>query len=108
VNNVSQQSVAAWTRYKFTGTRSKGLAVGVGVSYLAKRAITDNANMIFYGYVPGRTLVDAVINYETGRFKYQVNIDNVLDRNYIYAARSNQVMIPGSPTNVRVSITCKF
>jgi iron complex outermembrane receptor protein len=108
VNNVSQHNFAVWTRYKVTDATFKGLAVGVGVSYLAKRAITDNANMIFYGYVPGRTLVDAVINYEIGRFKYQVNIDNVFDRNYIYAARSNQVIIPGSPTNVRASITCKF
>ena len=108
VNNVSQHNFAVWTRYKFTEAPLKGLAVGVGVSYLAKRAITDNANTIFYGYIPGRTLVDAVVNYETGRCKYQVNVDNVLDRNYLYASRSNQVIIPGSPTNVRASVTVKF
>ena len=86
----------------------KGLAIGLGVSYLAKRAITDNSNMIFYGYVPSRTLVDAVINYRTSRFKYQLNIDNLFDRNYVYSVRSNQVIIPGTPLNLRASITYKF
>jgi outer membrane receptor protein involved in Fe transport len=78
------------------------------VSYLAKRAVTDNSNMIFYGYVPCRTLVDAVINYRTSRCKFQLNIDNLLDQKYIYSARSNQVIIPGTPLNLRASITQKF
>jgi outer membrane receptor for monomeric catechols len=108
VNNVSQRNLAAWTRYKFTRPALKGLAIGLGVSYLAKRAITDNSNMIFYGYVPSRTLVDAVINYRTSRFKYQLNIDNLFDRNYVYSVRSNQVIIPGTPLNLRASITYKF
>ncbi|MEO6992841.1 MAG: secretin and TonB N-terminal domain-containing protein [Lacunisphaera sp.] len=108
VNNVSQHNFAAWTHYKFTAPALKGLSVGVGVSYLAKRAITDNANLIFYGYVPTRTLVDMAINYETTHCKYQLNIDNLFDRNYIYSSRSNQVIVPGSPTNLRASVTYKF
>jgi len=108
VNNVSQRNLAAWTRYKFTSPAWKGLAIGVGVSYLAKRAVTDNSNMVFYGYVPSRTLVDAVINYRTNRCKYQLNIDNLLNQKYIYSARSNQVIIPGTPLNLRASITQKF
>ena len=108
VNNVSERNFAVWARYKFTGARFKGLAVGAGVSCLAKRAITDNANMIFYGYIPGRNLVDAVITYEKGRCKFQVNVDNVFDRSYLYSSRSNQVIIPGTPTNVRASITLKL
>ena len=86
----------------------KGLAIGLGVSYLAKRAVTDNSNMVFYGYVPSRTLVDAVINYRTSRFRFQLNIDNLFDQGYIYSARSNQVIIPGTPLNLRFSITQKF
>jgi outer membrane receptor protein involved in Fe transport len=86
----------------------KGLAISVGVSYLAKRAVTDNANLIFYGYVPGRTVVDAAFKYETRRGKYQLNIDNVLNRDYIYSARSNQVVLPDSPLNLRGSVTLKF
>jgi len=108
VNNVSERNFAVWGRYKFTDPVFRGVSIGIGVSYLAKRAITDNANAIFYGFLPARTVVDAAISYETTHFKYQVNIDNVLDQNYVYASRSNQVMIPGTPTNVRASLTWKF
>ncbi len=108
VNNVSQRNFAAWTRYKFTGASFKGLSVGVGVSYLAKRAITDNANLIFYGYIPARTLVDLAINYDTRRCKYQLNVDNLFNRDYLYSSRSNQVLVPGTPTNLRASVTYKF
>ena len=108
VNNVSERNFAVWTRYRFTDAGFNGLAAGMGVSCLAKRAITDNANLIFYGFIPGRTLVDAMLTYEVGRYKYQLNIDNLFGRNYLYASRSNQVIIPGSPTNVRASITCRF
>jgi iron complex outermembrane receptor protein len=109
VNNVSERNFALWSRYKFNTGALKGLSIGVGVTNLSKRAITDNANQVFYGYIPGYTLVDATINYTTKRFLYQLRIDNVLnDSNYIHAARSNQVIVPGSPTNIGGSITYKF
>jgi iron complex outermembrane receptor protein len=109
VNNVSERNFALWSRYKFTKGALQGLSIGVGVSNLSKRAITDNANQVFYGYIPGYTLVDATINYTTKRFLYQLRIDNVLnDSDYIHAARSNQVIVPGSPTNIGGSITYKF
>jgi iron complex outermembrane recepter protein len=108
VNNVSQHNLAAWVRYKFTSSPVKGLAVGLGMSYLDKRAITDNTNSVFYGYLPARALADAMVSYETKRMHFQLNIDNVLGRRYIYAARSNQVLVPGSPTNLRLAVTYKL
>lgn len=108
VNNVSEHNLAVWTRYKFTDSPLQGLSIGVGVSYLGKRAITDNNNQVLYGFLPSRTLVDAVIGYTTKRFSYQLNIDNVLDQKFIYASRSNQVQVPGTPINFRGSVTMKF
>ena len=109
VNNVSERNLSLYSRYKFNSGRFNGLSVGVGVSSVARRGITDNANEVFYGYVPAYTLVDATINYATKKFLYQLRIDNVLnDSEYIHAARSNQVIVPGTPTNVGVSITYKF
>jgi len=52
--------------------------------------------------------MDGSITYETKRFTYQVNIDNLLNKDYIYAARSSLVIVPGTPMNVRASITYKF
>jgi outer membrane receptor protein involved in Fe transport len=37
-----------------------------------------------------------------------LNIDNLFNQRYIYSARSNQVIIPGTPLNLRASIMHKF
>ena len=109
VNNVAEQSLAVWGRYKFTDETLKGLSASLGASYLGKRAIDDNSgSQVFFGYLPARTILDASISYETKSITYQLNIDNVLDKKYIYASRSNLVQVPGLPTNVRASVTYKF
>jgi iron complex outermembrane receptor protein len=108
VDNVSQRNAALWARYVFTEGRLKGLSLGLGANYLGKRAITDNGNDVFFGYVPARTLVDGVISYTTKHFVYQINGENLLDKHYIYAARSELVIIPGEPLNASVSVTYKF
>ena len=55
--NVAEKTFGLWARYKFT-EGLKGLAIGGGVSYQDKKAITDSGNTTFFGYVPGRTLAD--------------------------------------------------
>jgi outer membrane receptor protein involved in Fe transport len=87
----------------------KGLSVSLGASYLGKRAIDDNGgSQVFFGYLPARTILDASIKYETKSLIYQLNVDNLLDKKYIYASRSELVQVPGLPTNVRFSVTYKF
>ncbi|HWZ95399.1 MAG TPA: TonB-dependent receptor plug domain-containing protein [Opitutaceae bacterium] len=108
VDNVSQRNASLWARYSFTEGALKGLTFGLGANYLDKRAITDNTNNVFFGYIPARTLVDGVISYATKHFIYQINGENLLDTRYIYSARSQLVIIPGEPLNVSASVTYKF
>lgn len=107
VGNVSENTFGLWTRYKFEGAL-KGLSAGVGINYQSKKAITDSANTTFYGWADGRTLVDLNFTYDAGRFRYALNVDNLLDDEYIYAARNQALIIPGSGTNVKASVTLKF
>jgi len=109
VNNVAERTLAVWGRYKFTDAQLKGLSISVGANYLGKRAINDNSgSQVFYGYLPARTLVDAAVNYETKSITYQLNVDNVFNKKHIFASRSALVQVPGSPLNVRFSVTYKF
>ena len=109
VNNAAEHTFAIWGRYKFTEAPLRGLAVSLGASYLSKRAIDDNSgSQVFFGYLPARTIVDLSLSYETKRMTYQLNVDNVLNKKYIYASRSDLVLVPGLPTNARVSVTYKF
>lgn len=107
VGNVSEKTFGLWTRYKFGG-ELKGFSAGGGLSYQSKKAITDSGNTTFYGYVGGRTLVDLNFAYDAGRLKYTLNVDNLFNRKYIYAARNQALIIPGTGTNVKAAVTLKF
>lgn len=108
VGNVSEHTYGIWTRYSFKDGQLKGFSMAAGLNYQSKKAITNNANTEFYGYAPGRTLLDLQLNYVRGRVRYSLNVDNLLDEDYVYAARSFNVVIPGSGTNLKAAITYTF
>ena len=108
VNNVAETTLGLWTRYKVTTGTLKGLSVGLGISHLSKRAITTNNNATLYGYLPGFTVADLVLAYETRQFRYGVNIYNLFDKDYYAAVRNQSIIIPGAGTNLKASLTWKF
>ncbi|HET7537383.1 MAG TPA: hypothetical protein VFJ90_13070, partial [Candidatus Didemnitutus sp.] len=108
VDNVAEQTFSLFGRYAFTEGTFKGLDISIGGEYQSKRAVTDNANQTFFGYIPSRTLVNAYVNYRHGKIRYSLNVDNVLNTDYWYSARSVNVVLPGTPTNVKVAIAYDF
>jgi outer membrane receptor for ferric coprogen and ferric-rhodotorulic acid len=107
VGSVLNKISKSPTDYNF-GT----LTIQVGL-FDADRADLDLGGPItkdreLYGFLPARTLADGMIQYDTPRIRYQINIDNIFDTTYIYASRSNQVIVPGTPTNMRFSVSYKF
>jgi len=107
-DNVARHTYSLLGRYSFTDETLKGLTVAAGVDYQSKRAITNNANQVFFGYVPARTLVNAFANYRTGHILYGLNIDNLFDTKYIYSSRSVNVIEAGMPINIKGSVTYNF
>jgi iron complex outermembrane receptor protein len=107
VGNVSEKTFGLWGHYKFLGTL-KGLSAGGGINYQSKKAITDSANTTFYGWVGGRTLVDLSFGYEIGKMKYTLNVENLFNTEYIYAARNQGLIIPAPGTNIKASVAYKF
>ena len=108
VNNVAEQTFGLWTRYKFTEGIAKGLAIGIGVSHLSRRAITSNNNARVYGWLDAFTLVDLALAYDRGDFRYGLNFNNVFDEEYEAAVRNQSIIVPGMGTNVKASITWRF
>ena len=106
VDNTAQQTESLYGLYKFTTGDLKGLQIGLGENFQAKRAITDGPDQVFWGYVPNRTVVDANFSYQYNKHvKFEVIIDNVLNRKYIYSVRSEDVIVTGEPINVKFGIT---
>lgn len=109
VDDVAEQTWSVLARYMFDNSSAlKGLDVAVGVDYQSKRAITDNANQIFFGYIPGRTLVNLFTNYKVGHITYGINLDNLFNTRYIYSARSVNVIEPGTPIDIKGTITYAY
>jgi iron complex outermembrane receptor protein len=109
VDNIAQHTWSLFGLYKFTDGSLKGLNVGLGANYLCHRAITDNANQVFFGYEPGRTLVNANLSYRyNSHLSYGLNIDNLLDTKYIYSIRSENVIVPGPSINAKFSVEYRF
>lgn len=106
VDNTAEQTESIFALYNFKDGNFKGLQIGVGENYQSKRAVTDGPNQVFWGYIPGRTIVNSTINYEYSKhIKYTITIDNLLNKKYIYSSRSENVIVPGTPVNVKFSVT---
>jgi len=109
VDNTAEQTASIYGLYKFTSGPLHGFTWGLGANYQSKRAITDGTNQVFWGYIPSRTVVDTTITYTFNKhLSYNLMIDNLLDKKYIYSARSEDVLVPGTPINVKVSVTYKL
>jgi iron complex outermembrane receptor protein len=105
VNNTAQQTASLYSLYSFHEGTLKNLSLGLGANFQSKRAVTDGPNQVFWGYVPGRTIVDSSISYQyNGHLKYTVTINNLLNQRYIYAVRSENVQIPGTPFNLKFAV----
>jgi len=53
--------------------------------------------------------VDANIKYQYDKnITCTVSFANLLDTKYIYSSRSEDVLVPGTPINVRATIAYKF
>ena len=109
VDNISEKSWSLIALYRFTEGPLNKLNVSLGANTLAKRAITDNANQVWFGYVPGRTLVNLNASYRYNKnWAFGLNVDNLLNKKYIYSVRSVNVIVPGPEINVKASIDYTF
>lgn len=108
VNNVAEHTFGLWTRYKFTEGPLDGFSVGVGLSYLDERAVTNNNNSTVYGWLDEFLLTDLVLSYERGNVRYGLNIDNLFGIDYEAAVRNQSIIVPGMGRNWKASVTWKF
>jgi iron complex outermembrane receptor protein len=109
VNNISEKSWSLIGLYRFTEGPLNKLNLSLGANSLGKRAISDNANQVWFGYVKGRTLVNLNASYRYNKnWSFGVNVDNLFNTKYIYSVRSVNVIVPGPEINVKASVDYTF
>jgi catecholate siderophore receptor len=96
-----------WNRYDFTPK----FGMGIGIinrddMYAATENVLTTAGNVI---LPGYTRVDAAMFMTfNGIFSAQVNVENLLDKNYYLNADNNNNITPGAPRAVRVTLGAKF
>jgi len=122
---VAERTGGALLNYRFNkGGPLKGLSVGIGVDYIAKRpgdnpspgtfiASSSTPGHLVVGqptfYLPARTLLNLMATYKFDQhWKAQLNIDNVTNVDYMAASTARNTVFPGTPFNPRLTVTYAF
>lgn len=119
---TAEKSAAGWLNY--TGDKGSALgdwSFGLGMDYLAKRpgdlaqaftSLSTPTNIIRQQpsfYLPARTLVNVKVGYRIDKnWKAQLNVDNLLDEEYLAASTARNTVFPGTPINPKLSVTYSF
>lgn len=98
---LPEHSFSLWNRYDFSPRW------GVGLGLLARSAMyasTDNSVVL-----PGYARVDAAVYWTVDEnLRLQLNVENLLDREYYANAHNNNNISPGSPRAVRLGLNWRF
>lgn len=119
---TAEKTGAFWLNYHGTkGEALDGFSFGLGVDYLAKRA-GDTASGATSAstptkvirvqpsfWLPARTLVNASIGYRFNEhWRTQLNIDNLLNTEYLQSSTGRSAVWVGAPLNARLTATYSF
>jgi catecholate siderophore receptor len=98
---VPEHTFSLWNKYDID--RQWGLGLGI-IHQTGMYASTSNAVKL-----DGYTRFDAAVYYQvTENVRAQVNIENILDKDYFVNANSDNNITPGSPRAVYFTLTTNF
>lgn len=119
---VAEESGALWLHYDFTDGSLKGLSTGFGVAYTGKRpgdqpsstptAASTPTNVIVPQpsfWLPAQTLAEFSAAYKVNdQWQIRLKVDNLFDEEYFAASLSRFLVYPGTPRNIKASLTYSF
>ncbi|NOU51253.1 TonB-dependent receptor [Pseudoalteromonas sp. JBTF-M23] len=105
---VPYVTVGSWvTHSSYAFTQEIPLDISVGVQYVDKRSTHSTSFGIPDGYVPGYTVFDAAIAYNSKRWGVQLKVNNLFDKSY-YSKAMFLGGMPGEERNVLVRAHYNF
>lgn len=88
-----------------TEEKKQGWSFGTGLRYIGSRHNYDNLHK-----VGGVWLTDALVRYDTGNWRYSLNIHNVFDKHYIIGdfASTNYYNTVDEGRTIQLTATCRW
>jgi catecholate siderophore receptor len=100
VGLVPRHQITLWSTYDV----SRRWNAGAGLN-AQSRTYTSFTNQVV---LPAYLRADGVVSYHTGRYRIQLNAENLLDARYYPTANGDNNISPGSPRNVNLSVRVGF
>lgn len=98
---LPKNTFSLWNRYNFTSTWGAGLGL-----YKRSDMFTSTDNTVT---LDGYTRVDAALFVAINEhLQAQLNVENLLDEEYIVNAHNNNNIMPGGPLALRASVRARF
>ena len=101
---VPENSYSFWTRYTLQSGPLHGLGAGLRYRYLTRQE-GDTANSFA---IPSYGLLDLALYYTRGRFKAQVNVNNVTNERYFSGVDGAFEVQPGQPVSIFGNVGWNF
>ncbi len=97
---VPYNQFSLWTRHDLNAH----WGIGAGLEGRS-RAFTSFSDAVV---LPGYVRVDAMAFYQTGPWRFQVNLKNLFDRRYYSTASGDNQILPGAARTAMLTITGTF
>jgi iron complex outermembrane recepter protein len=103
VETVPEHQASLWAKYRLTAVGLPGVTIGGGVRYIGES--WDGTDTL---RTPDYTLFDAMIRYETGPWRFQVNASNLADKRHVTTCLARGDCFFGIGRTVLGSATYRF
>jgi iron complex outermembrane receptor protein len=116
---TAEESAAVWANYVFDKSGPlAGFSAGIGADYLSERAgdspsgfttPTSGVPVQPSFWLEARTLVNANLSYRIDdHWKTQLNVENLLDKEYLQSSTGRNNVWTGMPLNARLTVIYSF
>jgi TonB-dependent siderophore receptor len=114
---LPKQTFSLYTTYTLGDGILRGLSFGGGVRYVSNQPTSyasalanEQSYLTPSNDLPGYILVDLLSSYSWGKWLFQLNVRNVLNKNYFLNNYQTLTFgnLPGDPTNVVLSVRRSF
>jgi iron complex outermembrane receptor protein len=102
--NVPRNSYNLWTRYEFQRGWARGIGFGIGAQYYS----AQSGDLMNSFQIPSYGLAGASASYRRGRFRLQLNVNNLLNKRYFAGSYDAIYVLPGAPRTARVTAGWTF
>lgn len=111
--NAPEHAGGLWAKYTFDLPALRGLGFAAGGQHMSRRRMESQVNDIqsgemLWSYWPSYTTLDAALFYNINKFKFNLNMNNLLDEKYFVGGYDYYRSSPGAPRNFMATIGYTF